>query len=423
MSLTDASPELASRTVRAERSALTCHNYKAGISINLKGGLMMKRTHNTKYFVSVDQVSINFPVNKMGGLNTALQVAKDLRLSKIFGGSDKARAMNYYSEAVSYYNGQIKFMWNENKKSQGLLLYFSATGFKAWKNLGKLRGYKSTFNSLIKYMVQKQARFTRLDVAIDVIDGNLSVDQLHSQLQQKKIMILDSLKREKSEKTQKFFGANKVITGITCGARSSDSFLRVYDKKIEQDRPNAPYFDLANDSSSWMRIEGEFKHKAAHSILPDLKDKNEEELSQKLIGYVVNQWLLVDKSKNLIPLWQKLTGLANGSGAIRPLAPMLTDRLVQEIKWFLTGGAAGVFYRVFQLFGEVGKGDFLLFMFDYVEKPNEKNHFSIPGNMSKDLELIKKQHPNIETINYYLKRAVKEIEEEKKTSQTDQSND
>lgn len=43
--------------------------------------------------------------------------------------------------------------------------------------------------------------------------------------------------------------------------------------------------------------------------------------------------------------------------------------------------------------------------------------------MSKDLELIQKQHPNIETINYYLKRAVKEIEEEKKTSQTDQSKD
>lgn len=53
-------------------------------------------------------------------------------------------------------------------------------------------------------MVQKQARFTRLDVAIDVIDGNLSVDQLHSQLQQKETMVLDSLKREKSEKTQKF---------------------------------------------------------------------------------------------------------------------------------------------------------------------------------------------------------------------------
>lgn len=35
MSLTDASPDLANGMVRAVRSALTCHNYKAGIS-NLK---------------------------------------------------------------------------------------------------------------------------------------------------------------------------------------------------------------------------------------------------------------------------------------------------------------------------------------------------------------------------------------------------
>lgn len=42
MSLTDASPDLANGMVRAVRSALTCHNYKAGIS-NLKGGLMMKK--------------------------------------------------------------------------------------------------------------------------------------------------------------------------------------------------------------------------------------------------------------------------------------------------------------------------------------------------------------------------------------------
>lgn len=50
-----------------------------------------------------------------------------------------------------------------------------------------------------------------------------------------------------------------------------------------------------------------------------------------------------------------------------------------------------------------------------------RNADSYRLDISKDLELIQKQHPNIETINYYLKRAVKEIEEEKKTSQTDQS--
>ena len=38
----------------------------------------------TEYFVTVDQVSINFPINKMGGMNTALQLDKELKLPKIF---------------------------------------------------------------------------------------------------------------------------------------------------------------------------------------------------------------------------------------------------------------------------------------------------------------------------------------------------
>lgn len=377
----------------------------------------------TKYFVTVDQASINLPINKMGGMNTALQLDKELKLSEIFGGSDKAKALNHYSEAIGYYDNKIKIMWSDQKKSQGLLLYFSATGFKAWQNLGKLRGYDLSFVNLIKFMTTKKARFTRLDVAIDIIDGKLTVNELHHSLQEKHVLILDSLGRILSAKHQKFFGANKVITGITCGARTSDNFLRIYDKRIEQSKTNAPYFDLAQQCNSWVRIEGEFKHDAAHAALKDLSGKDKDEVSQKLIGYVVKRWLLTDAKHELIPLWQKLTDLANGAGTIPPLMPKLTDRLVQELKWFLVGGAAGVFYRVAQLFGEVGKADFLLFMFEYVAKPNQENHYAIPSNMAQDLDLIRTQHPNIETINYYLNRTVAEIEEEKKANHTGQSND
>ncbi|MCP9330318.1 replication initiation factor domain-containing protein [Lactobacillus kefiranofaciens subsp. kefirgranum] len=314
----------------------------------------------TEYFVTVDQVSINFPINKMGGMNTALQLDKELKLSKIFGDSNKSKALNHYSDAIGYYDGKIKFMWNDKKKSQGLLLYFSASGFKAWKNLGKLRGYDLDFDNLIKIMINKKAKFTRLDVAIDVINYDLTVDDLHQKLQDKQVLILDSLKRVLSAKHQKFFGANKVITGITCGARSSDNFLRIYDKKIEQNKTSAPYFDLAQQCDSWMRIEGEFKHDAAHAVLNDLNQKDKDKISQKLIGYVVKRWLLTDSNRKLIPLWEELTALANDEGSIPPLMSKLTDRLVQELKWFLVGGAAGIFYRIAQLFGEDGKNDFFI---------------------------------------------------------------
>lgn len=157
---------------------------------------MVGNTNETKYLVTVDQVSINFPINKMGGMNTARQLDKELKLSEILGNSDDAKALNHYSEAIGYYDRQVKMMWNDKKKSQGLLLYFSATGFKAWQSLGELKGYDSNFMKLIKFMKDKKARFTRFDVAIDVIDNDLTVDQLHKQLQDKQVFILDSLERK-----------------------------------------------------------------------------------------------------------------------------------------------------------------------------------------------------------------------------------
>lgn len=87
----------------------------------------------------------------------------------------------------------------------------------------------------------------------------------------------------------------------------------------------------------------------------------------------MKRWFFTDSERKLIPLWQKLTDLANGTRIIPPLMPKLTDRLVQELKWFLVGGAAGIFYRIVQLFG---KDEFLCFIFEYIESPNRRKHYS-----------------------------------------------
>ena len=272
-------------------------------------------------------------------------------------------------------------------------------------------------------MNDNNAHFTRIDVAIDVIDRALTVKSLHEKIQEGKILILDSLKREIPAKRQKFFGENTITTGITCGARSSNNYLRLYDKKIEQSRKNAPYLSLAKQCKTWTRIEAEFKHDSARAILPDLLGKADLDISQKLIGYIVKQWIFVNKEKKLIPLWRLLTKLANGEGVIPPLSPELNDRLVQELKWLLTGGGVGVIYRIGQLFGEFGMQNFWIFLQRYMQDVNTANHFAVPKNLNQDLGFIRKQHPDLQTINYYLEKAVEEIEDEKKANHTDQSND
>lgn len=44
-----------------------------------------------KKFITFDQLSIKFTLEKSGGLSMALKVAEDLYLSKIFGGSKKSK--------------------------------------------------------------------------------------------------------------------------------------------------------------------------------------------------------------------------------------------------------------------------------------------------------------------------------------------
>lgn len=355
----------------------------------------------------------------MSGLDSALTYVKKLHLEEILGEGNKGHGLSHYRDAITFYQGQVKVMWSEDKKNQGILLYFSGTGFKAWQSLAELQGYKVNLVTLLKFMIENHARwFTRFDDAIDIIDSNLTVDSLYKQIDRKEVWICDALNRELSADHQKFFGAKKVITGFTVGARRSDCYLRVYDKKIEQADKNAPYHDHAAKAKSWIRIEAEFKHDKARAILNDLKalvEKDDTEaIQQKLVGYVVDQWKLTDSDKKPIPLWKRLTKLANGNGVIPPLEPEITDRLVQLLKLFLDGGPAGVFYRVSELFGEVGRADFLVYMFNYVTRVNTEKHYKVPKNMGSDLELILKQHPNIKTINFYLNRAVKEIEEDRK---------
>lgn len=364
-----------------------------------------------KIFVNIDQCTVNFPVYDKP-FNTVVRVIEDLKFEKIFGNSENVKAMNHYDEAIGFYNGQIKIMWSTRKLTQGVMLYFTATGLRAWQDIGNLQNINIHWIKFINYLSHNHAHFTRLDVAIDFLDYPFTVQSLFEDIQKRKVLVLDPLGRERSFTYQKFFGQNRKITGFYIGSRSSDCFLRIYDKKIEQNRSHATYMDLARTCETWTRFEGEFKHDKAKAIVPDLVDDqiDKKQFDHKLIGYVVNQWTFVDQDKRLTELWQELKDKSHGAEKIPSLEPQLNNRLVSLFKWFLTGGASGVFYRVSELFGEVGRNDFLEFMFEYVTRPNTIAHYSVPSNMKRDLDLIRAQNPNIKTVREYLIEAVNEIE-------------
>lgn len=387
-----------------------------------------------KILVNIDQCTINFPVYDKP-FSTVIRIIDSLAFNQIFGDSEKVKAMNHYDEAIGFYNGQIKLMWSDERPTQGVMLYFTATGLRAWQIFGKLHNRGIQWLDFINYLSKNNAHFTRVDVAVDVLDYPFTVASLFGDIQERKVLVLDPLGREKKFTHQKFFGQNRKVTGFYIGSRSSDCFLRIYDKKIEQDRERATYVDLSRTCKTWTRFEGEFKHKKAKAIIPDLASKsvNEKQFRQKLIGYVVNQWSFVDNDKKLTDLWNTMKCKSNGTDPIPYFEPQLNDRLISLLKWFLTGGATGVFYRISKLFGEAGRNDFLEFIFEYIDKPNTIGHYSVPSNTERDLDLIRAQNPNIKTVREYLVEAVNEIEwskgnnvkinNKKEANHTGQSND
>lgn len=287
-------------------------------------------------------------------------------------------------------------MWSYNNPKQGIMLYFTASGLNSWFITGNLQGFPIDWITFIKYLSRNKAHFTRLDIAIDLLDYNFETADIFKEINKGNIKILDSVSRQLKADHQKFYGENKVLTGFTIGSRRSNSFLRVYNKKVEQSHSSAPYADLAHTCKTWTRFEGEFKHAKAQAIIPYLmKSKlDTETFNNKLMGYIVNQWTLVDTESNVLtPLSSELVSKAKGNQKIPSLDPKLSNRLVSLLKWLLVGGAGGVLYRIKHLYGEFGIEEVLTFLFKYISSPNTEKHYSVPNNLSKDLKLIKNQNP------------------------------
>lgn len=79
------------------------------------------------------------------------------------------------------------------------------------------------------------------------------------------------------------------------GSRSSDAFLRIYDKKTEQNRPNGTYRGLAQQCEDWIRVEAEFKHRVAKSIGQHISKYDGDNFYQELLGIVLERWTMADE--------------------------------------------------------------------------------------------------------------------------------
>lgn len=121
----------------------------------------------------------------------------------------------------------------------------------------------------------ERVRLSRLDIAIDLIDENLIVNDLYKKIISNEIIVQN--KRNSIIEIQRNMGKGINTETMYFNKRSSNSFLRIYDKKVQQIDTKGFDFNTAINCENWTRFECELKHEYAHEMTYKIVDCTDEE--------------------------------------------------------------------------------------------------------------------------------------------------
>jgi DNA relaxase NicK len=257
--------------------------------------------------ISIDQIRFYIPyvANKFH-----IEYVDELRLAdKIFAFSDyfeikaESKGQNGYSKSYNFGSSEKKYisvMWNPDRKDMGISIDFTAVGKAVYEALVlDYTGLKVDWQNLIKQVcLEYQGHISRIDIATDLINYNFTVDSIAKRIMNQELVFLNKQGSRIPSVRLKFISNAETVETIYVGARTSDCFLRIYNKKIEQDRPDGRYRSMSKGCPDWVRFEGEFKGKTAHQIGELIAKLNKQDIYSDLLGIVLERWSLVEYKTN-----------------------------------------------------------------------------------------------------------------------------
>lgn len=200
--------------------------------------------------------------------------------------------MGYVSSAFILDNGRI--FWHADRPEMGIHVRLNPASLH-------LTGF--TALGLLNYVLDKGGKVTRLDVAFDDMAGLLDMQQMYEKLLSGAV----TTRFRKVARVQGVeLGSNKPIGDtINVGARASQAFVRIYNKKNEMEGKGKDVSKIEN----WTRIELELKSQKAHMFAQllartatDTDDGTAAELCAKLL-YGLLDFKEVDSSDGNKTRW------------------------------------------------------------------------------------------------------------------------
>lgn len=191
-----------------------------------------------------------------------------------------------YTKMMLAEEGGVAVMWDGVTKNMGVHVQISGQGCLM---LEQLEGFES-WEAWLKNRLEKEASFTRLDLAIDDVSASIPFEAVHSQLESGLAMT-----RTKNGSYQVKWDEKHRYQTLYVGKRGGATMMRCYDKGLQ----------LGQDKS-WLRFEFEHRHEKANAVAKLLSDEGWDAatgVSRSFIEFKDEKHKTTDRSRQRPARW------------------------------------------------------------------------------------------------------------------------
>ena len=231
-------------------------------------------------------------------------IADKLCLELIFGKKVPIdKKLEGYTTGYTYGTNPFYFCvaYHEAYWQMGVCIKFSAQSLACYVSRYDEYFHKVILASdIIKVLAENEKlysiRLSRIDIYTDIINGNITVNQLCKDLSTNNYDIR-FITGKKNPSKLSYLTDSGVVNTIYIGSHKKNvtTLLRIYNKKKEQIDNNGYRFDDAVAFDSWVRVEDEIKGKYAHDLTDALLNiASAEEMVTLIRTCILNKYQIVN---------------------------------------------------------------------------------------------------------------------------------
>lgn len=231
----------------------------------------------------------------------------------------------------------IKIGWSTTREDMGLCVEFTGNGCRSYESYSSL-GWRDL---LVELNSQADFHVTRLDVAYDDREGDklLNLPQLMEATRDKNYV-------SKFRTWQVIYG--NMGEGVNFGSRSSDMYIRIYNKTLERINNGHAEDDFRN--FHWIRFELQLRNTRAENMIKAILECGS--VGNAFIGVVAHVLKFCNPSNDsntrrwkIAPYWQRFI---DGAVKISLFSAPGTEYNILNLENYVVGQAGAAIYTYIQ---------------------------------------------------------------------------